>query len=127
MNENYIMTVTGRKKLMQARAGIKPLPKVIGMVFGTGGVDESGAVLPLEENQTNLRNEVFRKEIDSFTVIGNTNCRYDCTLTETELSGSKISELGLYDEDDDIICILSFSAKGKDAGLQMLFQIEDEF
>ena len=34
MAKNVIITKTARKKLVQARAGIITLPKIVGMAFG---------------------------------------------------------------------------------------------
>ena len=52
---------------------------------------------------------------------------YECTLTEEELAGKEISEIGLYDANGDIVNIKRFSAKGKDADLAMTFWIKDTF
>ncbi len=49
------------------------------------------------------------------------------TLTEEELAGKEISEIGLYDANGDIVNIKRFSAKGKDADLAMTFWIKDTF
>ena len=54
-------------------------------------------------------------------------CRYECTLTEAELAGGYISEIGLYDENGDMVCIKSFRKKGKDDDLEMTFTIDDIF
>ena len=45
MAKNVIITKTARKKLVQARAGAITLPKIVGMEFGSGGVDSSGNVI----------------------------------------------------------------------------------
>lgn len=41
MTQNQIITVTARKNMVRARAGEIQLPKIVGFVFGDGGVDES--------------------------------------------------------------------------------------
>ena len=46
MAKNVIITKTARKKLVQARAGIISLPKIVGMAFGSGGVNSKGEVVP---------------------------------------------------------------------------------
>lgn len=51
MAKNVIITKTARKKLVQARAGAITLPKIVGMVFGSGGVDSSGNVIAPSENR----------------------------------------------------------------------------
>ena len=35
------VTTKAKKKMLQARAGIAPLSKIVGMAFGTGGVNTS--------------------------------------------------------------------------------------
>lgn len=127
MTENVIITKTARSKLVKARAGAITLPRIVGMVFGSGGVDSGGNVMPPADNQTELTEEVYRKEIDGYTFPSDTTCRYECRLGETELSGAYISEIGLYDEDGDIVCIKTFTRKGKDGDLEMTFTLDDVF
>ena len=127
MAENVIITVTARRKMVQARAGAISLPKIVGMVFGSGGVDASGNVIAPTEDQTELNHEIFRKEVSGYTFISETTCRYECVLSEPEMAGEYISEIGLYDEDGDIACIKTFTKKGKDADLEMAFTLDDVF
>lgn len=124
---NQIVTKKARKKMVQARAGAIVLPKIVGMAFGNGGVDAGGTVIPPSENQSKLSSELFRKVIDGYTFPSDTTCRYECTLSESELAGEEISEIGLYDEAGDIVAIKNFMAKGKDSDLEMTFQIDDVF
>ena len=126
-NKNVIITKKAREKLVKARAGAIQLPKVVGMVFGDGGCNDEGAVVAPNSEQGELTNELFRKEIDNYTFPEDTTCRYECTLTESELAGKYISEIGLYDSEDDIVCIKTFTKKGKDADLEMTFTLDDIF
>ena len=97
------------------------------MVFGTGGVDASGTPVVPSGNDDRLKQEIFRKEVDSYTFTDDTTCRYLCTLTMDECANEDISEIGLYDSDGDLIAVKTFKAKGKDADLEMTFQIDDIF
>lgn len=124
---NVIITKTARQKMVKARAGAITLPKIVGMAFGEGGVDTSGSVLPPTEDQAALRKEIFRKNIDGYSFVADTTCRYECTLEETELAGKYISEIALYDAEGDILCIKSFTKKGKDSDLSMTFTLDDVF
>lgn len=126
MAQNVIITKAARSKMVKARAGAVTLPKIVGMAFGTGGV-QGGQVVPPSENQTALRGEVFRKAVDGYTFPSETTCRYECRLAETELAGVYISEIGLYDEEGDIVCIKTFTQKGKDSDLEMSFTLDDVF
>lgn len=124
---NQIITKIARKKMVRARAGDIELPKIVGMAFGNGGVDGDGNIIEPSENQEVLNNELYRKEIDGYTLISDTTCRYECTLDTTELAGENISEIAMYDAEGDIVAIKNFMAKGKDSDLEMTFQIDDVF
>lgn len=122
-----IVTDIAREKMLKARAGIAPLPRIVGMVFGDGAKNaEDGVIAPAAE-QNELRHELMRKEIDRFEVAERFIYRYFCTLTEGELANKYINEVALYDEDGDLIAIKSFLDKGKDDDQEMGFTIDDTF
>lgn len=125
--KNVIITKKAREKLVKARAGVIQLPKIVGMAFGDGGVDAAGTVIPPAETQAGLTNELFRKEIDGYSFPEDTTCRYECTLSESELAGEEISEVGLYDADGDIVCIKTFLRKGKDDDMEQTYTLDDIF
>ena len=127
MDKTVIITKTARKKMAKARAGEAQLPKVVGMVFGSGGVNDNGSVKNPEPEQTSLNNELHRQVIDGYKFISETTVQYKCTLSETTIPNTLISEIGLYDEEGDIIYIKNFLAKGKDNDLEMVFTINDIF
>lgn len=127
MANNVIITKKARANMVKARAGAITLPKIEGMAFGDGGVDLSGNVVAPTEDQSELKNELFRKEIESYTFPDDTTCQYVCVLAENELAGSDISEIGLYDENGDLACIKTFKSKGKDDDIQMTFTLDDVF
>lgn len=122
-----VVTHIARTKMVKARAGVIELPPIVGMAFGTGGVDETGDPVMPSVSDDGLKNEVFRKVVDSHTFTDDTTCRYLCTLTASECVNKDISELGLYDADGDIIAIKTFKSKGKDADLEMTFRVDDIF
>lgn len=126
-NKNVIITKKAREKLVKARAGAIQLPKITGMAFGNGGVDAAGNVKPPLENQSQLSNELLRKEIDGYSFPDDTTCKYECTLSESELAGEEISEIGLYDADGDIVCIKTFMRKGKDVEVEQTYTLSDMF
>lgn len=127
MAENVIITKKARENMVKARAGALTLPKITGMAFGNGGVDGNGSVITPAEEQAGLASELYRKEINGYEFISDTTCRYECTLTEPELAGEDISEIGMYDENGDIVCIKNFKAKGKDGDMEMTFTLDDVF
>ena len=122
-----VVTLIARKKMVRVRAGDRELSPIAGMAFGTGAVDASGVPIPPTANDSSLKNEIFRKAVDSYTFTDDTTCRYLCTLSVSECAGENINEIGLYDEDGDIIAIKSFKNKGKDSDLEMTFQVDDIF
>lgn len=126
-NKNVIITKKAREKLVKARAGAIQLPKIAGMAFGNGGVEADGTVKPPIDTQNGLTNELFRKEVDGYSFPADTTCRYECTLAENELVGKEISEIGLYDEEGDIVCIKTFMRKGKDDDVEQTYTLDDIF
>ncbi len=130
VNKNVVITTTAREKLVKARAGDITLPAIIGMAFGDGGVNSGGSVITPASDQTELVNELLRKTLDTedgHTYPSSMTCRYKCTLSEDELAGKEISEIGLYDEDGDMVAIKNFVRKGKDDDIEMSFTLDDIF
>lgn len=126
MKSYSLTTKKAKEKMVKARVGAINLPRVKYMAFGTGGIS-GGVVLECTENQENLHSEILRKEIDKYTLIAYNKCKYECTLLENELVGESITEIGLVDEEGDILAIRNFNVKFKDVDMQMRFFIEDEF
>ena len=122
-----VVTLLARTKMMKARAGISPLPKIAGIAFGDGGTDSENQVPVPDGNQTELNHELLRKPMDRYTILSDTKCRYECTLEPGELTGAYISEAALYDEEGDLVAIKNFLPKGKDSDLAMTIQMDDEF
>lgn len=129
VNKNVVITKAARQKLVRARAGDLSLPKIVGMAFGDGGVDSDGTVIPPTEAQTELTNELLRKAITGheYPEGTDTTCRYTAELSENELVGKEISEIALYDETGDIVCIKTFSRKGKDDDMKHIYTLDDIF
>ena len=124
---NVVITKTARRKLVRARAGDMTLPAIVGMAFGDGGVDGNDDVIPPSEDQTALNHELIRKAASAHTYPEQTTCRYECTLTESELAGKYISEIGLYDRAGDIVGIKNFTKKGKDGDMEHTYWVDDIF
>lgn len=120
-----IITQTAKKKMLLARAGEIVLPKVVGFAFGCGGVDSFGKVKEIPATQSSLNNELLRKEIDGYNVVSYSKVQYKCLLKSGECDGYSISEIALYDEDGDILCIKNFNAKSKDSDIEMNFTINN--
>lgn len=121
------VTTRAKKKMLEARAGIAALPKIVGMAFGTGGTNASGDIIAHSADQNTLHNEVLRKEVSSIEVVSDTKIRYSCKLEADELAGEYISEVGLYDADGDMVAMKAFMKKGKDGDMEAIFECEDTF
>ncbi|MCI8536760.1 MAG: hypothetical protein HFG68_14580 [Hungatella sp.] len=119
-----IVTNIAKKKILLARAGLIPnLPKIVGMAFGNG----ASTRLPLETDTT-LQNEIYRQKVDNAVFQENElYVKYSTTLAQTTLKGQVINEIALYDEDGDLLAIKTFSDKGKDGDMEMVFEILDRF
>lgn len=77
LTQNQIITIAGRKKMLRARAGEIQLPKIVGFVFGDGGVDADGNVIAPLEAESELKNELLRKKYDTYTMLSDTKCKYE--------------------------------------------------
>lgn len=121
------ITTKAKKKMLEARAGIASLPKIVGMVFGDGGVNERDEIILHSPDQNTLHHELLRKDVDGYEVVSDTKIRYFCTLQSEELANTYISEAGLYDADGDLVAAKAFLKKGKDDDFETIFEIEDSF
>ncbi len=115
-----VITTGAKNKVLEARAGRRPLPAITCMAFGDGGGDwiPTGA-------DNSLRNELLRKEITGVEVLSETQYRYKCLISRKELQNTVINELGLVDEEGDFVCIITCANKEKDDDIEMEFFIDD--
>lgn len=124
-----VITVIGRKLICTAHAGDAALPVIAYMAWGDGGVDESGTPKGATGNELSLYHELARKEIEAHAYVNEdkTTCRYTATLEKGELNGKEISEMGLYDEDGNLIAYRNFLRKGKDGDIPQIYDMDEIF
>lgn len=123
---NTAMTVKGREKLCKAHAGEIALPSIKWIAFGTGGVDENRQPLPVTGEEIELKEEQYRMELDhSFPIP--TTCEYSSILEKTDLPNTYISEMGLFDEEGELVMYSTFLEKGKDEDMTFHFQTQEVF
>lgn len=130
MSDNKgVITAVGRKKLCMAHAGDAALPKIAKMAWGNGGIDETGQPVATTGNEIGLYNQLLEKNIESHEYVndGQTTCRYTATLEAGELDGEEISEMGLFDEEGDLIAYRTFMRKGKDADIPQVYNMDEVF
>ncbi len=121
-----VITDISRNKMLRARAGIAPLPRIAGMAFGDGAHQDGSLIIP-QRGENSLKNELLRKPIDGVTEISHLRFRYTCTLGKDELADQDIDEYALYDSDGDLVVIRACGAKYKDDDMEMAFEIDDSF
>lgn len=122
-----MFTEKGREKLCKAHAGDLLLPKIKYIAYGDGGVDENDIPIPITGKETALRKELLRIEIDSHTYPEPTICEYQSGLGKDDLANIYISELGIFDEDGDLIIYKTFLKKGKDDDMLFEFLLQEIF
>ncbi len=124
-----VITVVGRRKLCMAHAGDRELPIIAKMAWGNGGVDESGEPIATTGNEIGLYNSLLIKDIESHEYVDDeqTNCQYASTLEVGELDGEDISEMGLFDEEGDLIFYRTFRRKGKDEDIPQIYKMNSVF
>ena len=130
MAENKgVITVVGRKKICMAHSGDASLPAIVKMAWGDGGVDENCVPKLATGNEIGLYNELLKKDIESHVYANEekTTCRYTATLERGELTGKEISEMGLFDEDGELIAYRSFMRKGKDEDIPQIYDMDEIF
>lgn len=124
---NAVTTNIARSKMVRARSGDIALPKVAQMAFGDGAIGSDGIPIAPVGSDVVLKNELLRKPIDKYSYPSLTTCRYSCKILKSELANKNINEIALIDADGDLIAIKTFLSKGKDADMEMTFEIDDEF
>lgn len=124
-----VITEIGRKKLCEAHAGTTPLSPIIQMGWGDGGVEADGSPKLLTGQETELFNELMRKDVDApgYVNDSHTTCRYAATLESDDLVGKEISEVALYDSEGDMVMIQTFLRKGKDEGIPHKYEVDEIF
>lgn len=129
MANNGVITVTGRRKICMAHNGDAVLPKISKMVWGDGGVDDGGQPKAATGNEIGLYGKLLEKEIEAHIYVNEekTTCRYTATLEKGELTGKEISEMGLVDEDGDLIAYRTFLRKGKDEDIPQIYDMDEIF
>lgn len=126
-----VKTNKGREKLAKAHNGTAPLPAVVTMVFGTGGVDGSLNPRALTGAETALFAQIISKTGVKVTKTFPTpyTARYTCTLDADVdgLIGKNINEAGLIDADGDLIAMKTFTNKGMETRTIIEFDYDAEF
>ncbi|MDR2024014.1 MAG: phage tail protein [Hungatella sp.] len=124
-----VITAIGRKKLCKAHAGDITLSPIKYMAWGDAGVDAEGQPVIATGNEIALYNQLLKKEIEGHIYVTEEEAtwRYTATLEAGELTGKEISEMGLFDEEGDLIAYRTFMRKGKDADIPQIYDMDEIF
>lgn len=131
--EKTVITDIGRKKLCKAHAGDISLPKIAKMAFGDGGVNAQGEEIRPTGKETSLYSELVTKDLvrhacrDGEDGSEETTCEYCGCLEAGECTGKYISEIGLVDEEGDLIAIRTFLPMGKTEDIPLMFNMDEIF
>ena len=113
-----------KRKILKSHFDADTSCIIAGFVFGTGLGADGKPYVP-DADQTELVNEIVRKKLDSKMRISDSSYRYTGMLSEIEGNGKYITEIGLVDEDGDLVCIKTFDKKIKNKEAEMTFNIDD--
>jgi len=120
-----ILLNQAKKKMLAMRFNGSDGWQIAGFAFGTGLADDGINEYEPSAEQTGLKNEIYRKELDMKNIVSETCYRYTGGLNELECNGKSISEIGLYDSDGMLLCIKTFPKKKKNKEAEMEFKIDD--
>ena len=105
------------------------IDNVDGLVLGSGGHDVSGEVLADNNNLADLNNRILKVNVssveksDNYNVVCNTTLDRDDTA---QIDDSIISEMGIVDFDDSLICSKNIPPKIVDINESYRFVIKVE-
>lgn len=113
---NSVITAGYISKKRQAMQYGNAMPQITHVAFGGGGHEADGTARYPKASETALTEEYLRKAVtqiynestDSITVIGE--------LGEYELPDHEISEAALFDDDGDMVAVMCFEKRKKEAG-----------
>lgn len=95
------------------------------IAFGIGGVSAGEPRVP-QVNDSGLQNEILRKPVEIRTQLDGTRI-FQATLKQPEAIGASINELGLFDENGNLLFIKTFPSKAKDNLILYDFVIQEDF
>lgn len=128
--KTWVTTNKARQKLAKSHVDGSPVPKIIMAGWGTGGVDTDGNVLEPDALLSVVPEEIIRNNIISAQISSDgLSAIFSMELNPGEegVLNKKISTVGLYDQEGDLICIKNFAAKEMDVDTKISIQCEEEF
>ncbi|WOC33068.1 MULTISPECIES: phage tail-collar fiber domain-containing protein [Caproicibacterium] len=127
-SQNNVLTNALRTRMAQLLAGkLSTVPKVKYLAVGSGGLDTSGNPTAPSGAETALQKEEGRYEVEDPTFPVDTTVRFAAVIPMADLAGKKLSEVGLFSEDNVLYAIRHMLPKQKDSDEEMEFTHDLEF
>jgi len=125
--ENTVTTVKAREKFAKAHKGDITLPTITKIAFGDGGHNLDGTPIKPTGTETEVPGEFIRKNIDGMSLPISTTLQILGNLDFGEGEGKHVSAVGIYDSDDDLVALKTFSPKIKDNDTRIDIQWDEKF
>jgi len=107
MPQTVITTNEGREKYAQYLAGEIPLAEATHIAWGDGGYDGTEVIDP-DPSWVEVPGELLKKTLENKQAVDFV-CEMEGFLETTDLVGEDISAAGIYDNDNDLIAVATFS------------------
>jgi len=127
MSDDMITTIRAREKIAIAREKGEKLSKITQIAVGTDGLKTDGSPKEFDKNKNELYKEIKKFDAASCSRSDNKNT-YTLVIEQSDSSvnGKPISEIGLIDEDGDLIAAQTFLPKIKDSNSEFVFELVEE-
>lgn len=112
--EYVIYTNAYKEKLSRSISGVGETPVATYAGFGNGGHNQITAVpIPLTGEETIVTGELVKKPVESIDYEADAKTTIIAILDYDEANNNSISSFGLYDADNELICIKHTSPSPK--------------
>lgn len=130
MANNAVTTLIARKKFVKAHAQGTPVPKIVKIGWGDGGVNEDGSVKLPEATQTEVAGEFIKNDIESVEIVDDgLSILFTGSIraTDPNVANKAWSSLGLYDEEGSLIAVKNFTLKNIDEDTKIEITWKEKF
>lgn len=125
--ENTVTTIKTREKFAKAHAGQIALPTITQIAFGDGGHNVLDEPIPPTDDLVIVPGEFIKKDVETVELPVDITIRVTGALDFTEGIGKRVSAVGLYDSDGDLVGVKTFTPKNKDADTRLEIEWDEQF
>ncbi|KEI16827.1 hypothetical protein G8S49_01560 [Clostridium botulinum C] len=125
-----ITTNKARQKLAKSHYSGSTVPKITMAGWGTGGVDINGDVIKPSSAAAQVAGEIIKNKIKTSTLSQDgLSVIFTAELMpgEAGVLNQKISTVGLYDEEGDLVLIKNFTPKQMDTDSKITIECTEQF